>query len=97
MSMIKKILLLTIIITLMSVSKSFSQNLKKVGKYKDWEVMVMSENSGKVCFAQSIPVLQAPKKTREKQDYLLLLDQVKTFQTKSAQLLVTNLMKRILS
>ena len=40
------------------------QNLKKVGKYKDWEVMVMSEQSGKVCFAQSSPVLQAPKKNK---------------------------------
>ena len=38
------------------------KDLKKVGKFKDWEVMVMSEASGKVCFAQSSPVLQAPKK-----------------------------------
>ena len=62
MSMIKKIIFLTIMISVISVSKSYAQNLKKVGKYKDWEVMVMSEASGKVCFAQSIPVLQAPKK-----------------------------------
>ena len=44
--------------------EQFAENLKKVGKYKDWEVMVMSEQSGKVCFAQSSPVLQAPKKNK---------------------------------
>ena len=46
------------------MSKTFAEDLKKVGKFKDWEVMVMSETSGKVCFAQSIPVLQAPKKNK---------------------------------
>ena len=38
-----------------------SQEVKKIGKYKDWEAMVVSEASGKVCFAQSSPILQAPK------------------------------------
>ena len=44
--------------------KTYAEDLKKIGKYKDWEVMVMTEASGKVCFAQSIPVLQAPKKSK---------------------------------
>ena len=39
----------------------------------------MSETSGKVCFAQSSPVLQAPPKIKEMQDYSSLLDQVKKF------------------
>ena len=64
MSMIKKILFLSFIITVIFNSHTSAENLKKVGKYKDWEVMVMSEQSGKVCFAQSIPVLQAPKKNK---------------------------------
>ena len=64
MSMIKKTLLLSIIFLIASLSNAFASNLKKVGKFKDWEVMVMSEDSGKVCFAQSIPVLQAPKKNK---------------------------------
>ena len=64
MSLIKKILFLSILISITSVSKIYAENLKKVGKYKDWEVMVMSEASGKVCFAQSTPVLQAPKKNK---------------------------------
>ena len=62
MSIIKKIIFLSIFITFIPASNTFAEDLKKVGKFKDWEVMIMSEASGKVCFAQSIPVLQAPKK-----------------------------------
>ena len=64
MSMIKKILLFFVIIFTSSMTLISANDLKKVGKYKDWEVMVMSEPSGKVCFAQSSPVLQAPKKDK---------------------------------
>ena len=64
MSIIKKVFFLSIIISILSVSKTVAEDLKKVGKFKDWEVMVMSEVSGKVCFAQSAPVLQAPKKNK---------------------------------
>ena len=64
MSIIKKIIFLSILITVVNIPSAFAENLKKVGKFKDWEVMVMSEVSGKVCFAQSIPVLQAPKKNK---------------------------------
>ena len=62
MSIIKKILFISSIISITYFTQTFAEDLKKVGKFKDWEVMVMSETSGKVCFAQSIPVLQAPKK-----------------------------------
>ena len=64
MSIIKKILFLFTFILTISGSKIFAEDLKKIGKFKDWEVMVMSETSGKVCFAQSTPVLQAPKKNK---------------------------------
>jgi hypothetical protein len=64
MSIIKRIIFLSIFILIISASKIFAEDLKKVGKFKDWEVMVVSEASGKVCFAQSIPVLQAPKKNK---------------------------------
>ena len=64
MSLIKKILILSVIISAMLFSKTFANDIKKIGKYKDWEVMVISEQSGKVCFAQSIPVLQAPKSNK---------------------------------
>ena len=62
MPIIKKIIFFSVMIFVISLSKTYAENLKKMGKFKDWEVMVMSETSGKVCFAQSTPVLQAPKK-----------------------------------
>ena len=64
MSLIKKILLFSIIFLITSLSKTLASDLKKIGKFKDWEVMVVSEASGKVCFAQSIPVLQDPNKDK---------------------------------
>ena len=64
MPIIKKIIFLSILIPVISISNTFAEDLKKVGKFKDWEVMVMSEATGKVCFAQSTPVLQAPKKSK---------------------------------
>ena len=59
MSIIKNFIII-IFISLFSVSAN-SQEVKKVGKFKDWEAMVIVEQTGKVCFAQSVPVLQAPK------------------------------------
>tara|TARA_B100001287_G_scaffold269165_1_gene266301 strand:- start:447 stop:959 length:513 start_codon:yes stop_codon:yes gene_type:complete len=62
MSLVKKIFILSIIFFSISISQTLADNVKKIGKFKDWEVMVISEETGKVCFAQSSPVLQAPKK-----------------------------------
>ena len=59
MSIIRNFIIL-ILVSLFSVSAN-SQEVKKVGKFKDWETMVIVEQAGKVCFAQSAPVLQAPK------------------------------------
>ena len=59
MSIIKNFIII-ILVSLFSVSAN-SQEVKKVGKFKDWEAMVITEQTGKVCFAQSAPVLQAPK------------------------------------
>ena len=64
MPIIKKTIFFSIMIFVISLSETYADNLKKMGKFKDWEVMVMSEPSGKVCFAQSSPVLQAPKKDK---------------------------------
>ena len=65
MSLIKKIIIFFILIILYS-SQLFAQELEKVGKFKDWETMVIYEPSGKVCFAQSSPKLQAPKSKKRK-------------------------------
>ena len=61
MSLIKKITAFLIILILTSFSQTQAQEVKKIGKYKDWEAMVVSEASGKVCFAQSLPILQTPQ------------------------------------
>jgi hypothetical protein len=59
--MIKKYLIYFSIIFLFILSPLKAEELKEIGKYKDWRTMVLVEPTGKVCFAQSIPVLQAPK------------------------------------
>jgi invasion protein IalB len=59
MSIIRNFIII-IFISLFAVSAN-SQEVKKVGKFKDWETMIIIEQTGKVCFAQSIPVLQSPK------------------------------------
>jgi len=43
---------------------SAEENLKCVGKFKDWESFVLSQDGNKTCFAQSIPVVRAPKKLK---------------------------------
>ena len=40
------------------------ENLKSIGKYKDWESFILSQDGNKTCFAQSIPVVRAPKKLK---------------------------------
>ena len=57
MSLIKKIFILLIF----STSFANAENLKKIGKFKDWETIVLINDTEKICFAQSKPVLQSPK------------------------------------
>ena len=64
MSIIKKILLILPIIFISWCVQLSAGETKKIGKFKDWEAMVSSEDTGKVCFAQSSPILQAPKSNK---------------------------------
>ena len=66
MSLIKKNLTVLFLIFFV-FNQSFAEEVKKIGKFKDWETIVyVSDNSEKTCFAQSKPVLQSPKnKSRE--------------------------------
>ena len=59
MSIINKIIISAILI-LFPLSL-MAEEIKKVGKFKDWETMVLKKSDGIVCFAQSKPVLQSPK------------------------------------
>ena len=63
MSLDKKILFKLLILTIFSFNFVQAEDLQKVAKFKDWEVIMVSEESNKVCFAQSKPVLQSPKKS----------------------------------
>ena len=58
--MIKKSILI-IFFTIFS-NQVFSDEVKKMGTHKDWETFIIKSETGKICFAQSKPVLQAPKK-----------------------------------
>ena len=64
MSIIKKIFLILPILFNVCSSQLHAEEVKKIGKYKDWESMVITKASGKVCFAQSSPILQAPKSNK---------------------------------
>ena len=65
MSLIKKLKILFIVIFSLTNS-AYSEELKKVGKFKDWEVIKLNNNSEIICYAQTKPVLQSPKsKQRE--------------------------------
>ena len=38
-----------------------AEELKKIGKFKDWETLVLKKDNELTCFAQTKPVLQSPK------------------------------------
>ncbi|MDC1132512.1 invasion associated locus B family protein [Candidatus Pelagibacter sp.] len=59
MSIIKKIIF--IIFTITFVVEVNAEEVKKMGTHKDWETYVINSDTGRVCFAQSKPVLQSPK------------------------------------
>ena len=56
------LLCISFIIILISFSARSAEDLKSIGKFKDWETFTVTENVNKICFAQSIPILRAPKK-----------------------------------
>jgi hypothetical protein len=58
---IKNILLIILFSLISSISLA-EENLKSLGKFKDWESFILSQEGAKICFAQSIPVIKAPKK-----------------------------------
>ena len=54
----KKIFLALIII--LFTSKSFAAEPVSNGKFKDWQTFTATTEQGKICFAQSKPILQSP-------------------------------------
>ena len=60
---IKKILILSLFYFTFGILNA-EENLKSIGKFKDWESFVLSQDGNKTCFTQSIPVVRAPKKLK---------------------------------
>ena len=61
MPLIKKIFTNLLIIFILSITSSYAEEIKKLGKFKDWEALVLIKENEMVCFAQSKPILQSPK------------------------------------
>ena len=59
MSIIKNLIL--ILFSFMIINHVNAEEVKKILKNKDWETYVIKNESSKICFAQSMPILQAPK------------------------------------
>ena len=59
LKIVKKISLIFLIYFIFGISNA-EENLKRLGKFKDWESFVLLQGESKVCFAQSIPVIRAP-------------------------------------
>ena len=57
----KKVSIILLFYFIFSISYA-EENLKKLGKFKDWESFVLIQGESKVCYAQSTPVIRAPKK-----------------------------------
>ncbi len=60
---LKKTLYIVLFFTIFNFANA-QENLKSIGKYKDWESFVLSKEGNKICFAQSAPVVRAPKKLK---------------------------------
>ena len=56
-----KYLTVIFLTTFFLTQKTLSEEVKKVGKFKDWETIVVKSEGELLCFAQTKPVLQSPK------------------------------------
>jgi len=61
LKILKKIPFVVLFYFILGVSNA-EENLKKLGKFKDWESFVLLQGESKICYAQSVPVVRAPKK-----------------------------------
>ena len=68
---IKKTLLIVIFSFTFSVVNA-EEDLKSLGKFKDWQSFVLVKEGVKTCFAQSIPVVKAPKKFKRDSSRLFI-------------------------
>ena len=67
----KKIIVLLIFYFTFGISYA-DEELKSVGKFKDWESFILVKEQNKICFAQSIPLVRAPKKLKRDESRLFI-------------------------
>ena len=68
---IKKILIFSLLYFVFGAVNA-QENPKSLGKFKDWESFILSQDGNKICFAQSAPVVRAPKKLKRKPSRLFV-------------------------
>jgi hypothetical protein len=68
---IKKIALIILLSFVFNIANA-EENLKSLGKFKDWESFVLSNEGVKTCFAQSVPIVRAPKKIKREPSRLFV-------------------------
>ena len=56
--------ILSVFIAISFINFANADDLKSLGKFKDWESFVLTQEENKICFAQSIPIVRAPKKLK---------------------------------
>ena len=71
MSILKKIAF-SFFATIFFSNFAYAEDLKSIGKFKDWESFILSKDGNKICFAQSIPVVRAPKKLKREPSRLFV-------------------------
>jgi len=69
---IKKIILTLLFSFLISSFVNAEENLKSLGKFKDWQSFLLIQGENKTCFAQSIPIIRAPKKLKRESSRLFV-------------------------
>ncbi len=72
MSIINKTIIFFFSIFIFSVTYVSAEELKKIGKSKDWETLVLIENNELTCFAQTKPILQSPKSSNGREARLFV-------------------------
>ena len=58
---LKKIITTISIIAFFATNSVLAAQPKSIGKFKNWETFTYNDASGKICFAQTIPLERAPK------------------------------------
>ncbi len=64
MSIINRTTIFIFSIFIFSMTFVSAEELKKIGKFKDWETLVLKKDNELTCFAQTKPILQSPKTNR---------------------------------